>query len=89
MTTSSLRQLYSCSTVGCRALLVAPGRCFNCGGEIEAIDRDFENHCSPALRSEALYLAGAILAVALMGYVFYQFAVMFADWILGGGRPWL
>jgi len=39
-------------------------------------------------KSTPLQIAGTGIVILLAIYIAFNFAVMFADWITGGGRPW-
>lgn len=73
-------------------MLVSPGMCFRCKEESDSLDKlyDFERHNRAQPQSGGLF--GHVMtgvALALLAFILYHFAAMFADWILGGGRPWL
>lgn len=87
MTYSTARKLYPCSTTGCAALLVIPGRCRTCALQIDALDRIAAARAQPSpKRSAGGYFRGVMTFVALgvLVYVLFDFLVLLADWIAGG-----
>lgn len=84
-----IREAFKCAA-GCGRLLYAEGICAKCSKDIEALDKlyDFDQYKRPKRRDGLFHYVMTGVAVAVLMFILYNFAAMFADWIADGGGPW-